>query len=104
MRVCCLAGETGTPPPLECVEELSSCLLGYYSPHMLLYVAAAMQALQGHSAAGITSSLIRNGVLPLVGRPENLQVGVQSGRKLLLGHQRFAAGKKKHWSSWHTKK
>jgi hypothetical protein len=33
-----------------------------------------MQALQGRSTADITASLIPNGVLPLVGRPEYLQV------------------------------
>jgi hypothetical protein len=55
------------------VEELSSCLLGFYSPHMLLYAAAALQALQGRSTADITCALVPNGVLPLVGRPENLQ-------------------------------
>jgi hypothetical protein len=56
------------------VEELSSCLLGFHSPHVLLYAAAAVQALQGRSTAEATSKLILNGVLPLVGRPESLQV------------------------------
>lgn len=67
------AGTAARPSPW-CVEELSACLLDFRSPHVLLYAAAAMQALQGRSTADITASLIPNGVLPLVGRPEYLQV------------------------------
>jgi hypothetical protein len=69
-----LAGAAATQPPAECVEELSSCLLEFYSPHVLPYAAAAIQALQGRSTADITCALVPNGVLPLVGRPENLKV------------------------------
>jgi hypothetical protein len=78
-------GAPATQPPLECVEELYTGLLGFYSPHVVLYAAAALQAVKGQGTAGNTSSLIRYGVLPLVGRPENLQVGVLSGKGFLLG-------------------
>jgi hypothetical protein len=74
---CCsaLAGHAlAIQPPPKCVEKLSSCLLGFHSPHVLPYAAAALQALQGRSTADITRALVPNGVLPLVGRPENLQV------------------------------
>jgi hypothetical protein len=60
------------------VEQLSSCLLGFHSPHVMPYTAAALQVLQGHSAADITRALVPNGVLPLVGRPENLEVSGHS--------------------------
>jgi hypothetical protein len=65
------------------VEELSACLLGFRSPHVVLYAASAIQALQGRSPAHLTSTLIPNGVLPLVGRPEDLQVS--GGVRLLAG-------------------
>jgi hypothetical protein len=73
---CLLAGTPATQPPPESVEELSSCLLGFCSPHVLPYATAALQVLQGRSTADITRALVPNGVLPLVGRPENLQVSV----------------------------
>lgn len=68
------SGGPAAQPPPECVEELSACLLGFRSPHVVLYAASAIQALQGRSPAHLTSSLLPNGVLPLVGRPEDLQV------------------------------
>jgi hypothetical protein len=61
------------------VEELSSCLLGFCTPHITPYTTAALQVLQGRSTADITRALVPNGVLPLVGRPENLQASTAAG-------------------------
>jgi hypothetical protein len=71
----CLAGGAASQAPPECVEEISSCLLGFCSPHVLLYATAAIQMMQDHTSAAVSSTLLANGILPLVGRPEYLQVG-----------------------------
>lgn len=73
----CLPGALDTQLPCDILEELSFILerTGFCTPHVLLYVTAALQAMQGRDPGVNTRAIIPNGVLPRAGRPERIQVG-----------------------------
>jgi hypothetical protein len=70
----CLSGALDTLPPCDVLEQLSSYVEGFPSPHVLLYAKAALQAMEGRHPGTNTLALIAYGVLPHAGRPEHIQV------------------------------
>jgi hypothetical protein len=86
----CLPGAPDMQPPFDILEDLSFILerTGFCTPHVLLYVTAVLQATQGRDPGTNTRAIIPNGVLPLAGRPERIQVGAVC--RLLLPLSVFA--------------